>query len=150
MHNKVLKITIIFLVILLFIVYLLKFQHKVLGGFNIKANNLNLVESYESERSIHGDGVLVKHFRLNKRQFKNIEKHLEKFNPKEISLNKKEYDSYLSDQTLGDWSKRLMEIEQGVYYIIDRSPDHIRRVTNFDLIILDISNQSMYYIESDS
>lgn len=155
--NKLKKIMIFGVVLFLIslsIVYLLKpieSNHKTLGRFNIKVDDFDLVESYESERGIHGDGGLVKHFKLNQKQFKDIEEYLENFHPKKIYLNKEEYSKYAKSIPFEDWSEKLMKIQKGVYYIINRTPAHVRgeRVTNFDLIILQSFEKSMYYIEID-
>ena len=151
------KLTALFLISLslsLSIVYLLtpiESNDKTLGRFYIKIDDFDLVESYESERGIHGDGGVVKHFKLDQKQFKGVEEYLESFYPKEIHQNKEEYSKYAKNIPFEDWSERLMKIQKGVYCSINRTPAHVRgeRVTNFDLIILETLKKSMYYIEID-
>lgn len=128
------------------------FRPNELGQFQVNIESYELIDEYNSERSIHGDGHSFCAFQLSEEQFLNLQKQVEK------NCSAKKYPSkyihrfldYVGvDDETKKWNEKFLHVTQGTYYAIDHSPDE-QYWASYDLLLLNPTSYKVYFKTSDS
>lgn len=155
--KRLFKLVIIFILLILifYSLFLLKtkINREISKNLDIKVPNTINFDMYEnSHGGFHGDGITLARARLTPKQIDLLlGKNIFYILPMEDNIQRQIYGSHEYESNL---SKRLMmgKIDNGYYKFKDTSSHKLKLdyFSNFSIVIIDIDNKILYYINYDS